>query len=135
MSRVTAAVATALLVSAGWENAVAQESNTVWRCWYEGRGAIACIVEQVRSHPVRFEGAALSAHVPEILRILREDPESMRGRVVTIPIHTVPYDMTNVARLAQLTVCGNLPACQMVFSAERPSMEMLDRRRDPGSAQ
>jgi hypothetical protein len=127
MSRILAAATVALWVSVGWGKVHAQEPNTVWQCWYEGQGAIACVVEQVRNAPLQFAGATLSPDVPEILRVLRENPASIRGRMVAIPLHTVPYDMNNVARLAQLTVCGNRPDCQMTFSAQRPSAEVLDR--------
>lgn len=127
MVRISGFTMAALLMSVGLGHAHAQASNTVWRCWYEGRGNIACVVEEVRSSTSRFDGEPLSPYAPEILRVLREDPGRMRGRVVSIPIHTVPYEMGNVARLAQLTVCGNRPDCQMVFTAERPSMEMLDK--------
>ena len=134
MWRILAAVTVTLWVSVGWGNVHAQEPNTVWRCWYEGQGVIACVVEQVRSAPLQLAGASLSPGVPEILRVLREDPASIRGRMLAIPIHTVPYDMNNVARLAQLTVCGNRPDCEMIFSAQRPSAALLDRILNPVSA-
>lgn len=135
MARVAHMAATALLLSAAWGNVIAQTSNTVWRCWYEGRGGIACVVEEVRSGPAPTSNTALSPYAPEILRVLREDPGSMRGRIINIPIHTVPYDMANVARLAQLTVCGNRSDCLMVFAADRPTPEFLDRLGEPSLVQ
>lgn len=99
----------------------ADAGQTVWRCWYEGRGALVCSVREVASEGRTADAGALSPLSPEILRTVRNDPGALRGRFVIIPLHTIPYDNESVARLARITVCGSRTDCTMQYADRRPS--------------
>ena len=98
----------------------AAESLTTWRCWYEGRGSVVCTVDAANPQAAAMLAPPLQS-MPAIMQTVRQEPGSLRGRFLIIPLHTVPYDMENVARLAHITVCGIRPDCAMEFLPARPT--------------
>lgn len=120
MSNSRFVLAATLLAGLSVAAANAAESLTTWRCWYEGRGSVVCTVDAANPQAAAMLAPPLQS-MPAIMQTVRQEPGSLRGRFLIIPLHTVPYDMANVARLAHITVCGIRPDCAMEFLPARPT--------------
>jgi len=122
MSSSRIALAATLVAGLSVAAANAAESVTTWRCWYEGRGSVVCTVDGINGQAAAIQPTQMPTQtLPAIMQTVRQEPGTLRGRFLIIPLHTVPYDMANVARLAHITVCGTRPDCTMEYLPARPT--------------
>lgn len=97
----------------------AEPARTVWSCWLDDGQHLACLA----LHATRVEGPQTERARPaqrpaEMLRAIRERPNSLRGQTIRIPLHNVPYDDAFVAQLAQAVLCGAQRDCETRYQPE-----------------
>jgi hypothetical protein len=92
-----------------------------WHCWYTGQlenPGIACRLTEPEEPvtPQALDSAMLQ--LPQIVRRIRTDPESLRDNVVVIPLHAPPIDMRMAMRLANSVMCGRRVGCTVELSPQ-----------------
>ena len=118
--RALATLAVALVAPAhGAEPAAApaEPLETSWTCWYNGDSRVLC---RVAAAPALDAAPLTTAYpgrdtLPEAVRTIHERPALLRGRTITIPLHSPPEDMDNAAELACAVMCGIRTACRVDF--------------------
>lgn len=100
----------------------ASADRLAWRCWYDGAVHVSCFVESVPA--ASATPALVTPGLPQIVHALRTQPAAFRGRLLHIPLHSLPYNMDGVAVLAQAIVCGQRTACSVRFTPTLPEAEL-----------
>lgn len=100
--------------------------QTVWQCWLDDQ-SVACslmsdragAIELVRAAlpPMSMPAGTLLADTRPLMQVLRQQPGLLRGKVMRIPLHTVPFDNSAVAELAQAVMCGSRNDCSARYAA------------------
>jgi hypothetical protein len=107
-------------------DAIEQTSeNLHWRCWYDQRSHISCLVDVL---PAANDEPQLHLpfNLPSIVREMRTNPIAFRGRFIHIPLLGQPQDMAFTAALAKASVCGSRQDCTVYFTGTLPSLgEMM----------
>jgi hypothetical protein len=103
-----------LLGAAGAPSASAQ---TVWSCWYNQQQQVACLLQSAAQVSAASE-AAVPAGVPPSLTVVRNQPSTLRGRAMLIPLYNEPFDTSALAELAQAVMCGPQPGCRVVYGGQ-----------------
>lgn len=88
-----------------------EPAAVLWSCWYAPeRTGVACRL-------VRAPGVASPTPIASatMLGRVRNDPASLEGEAVVIPLHGPPLDMGRVATLARAVMCGARPSCEVDF--------------------
>lgn len=116
-------------------NRALPDNGTVWHCWYDGGTAIRCRLGESFKAAIETVGRAASAidhRLPQIVKDIWRKPEAMSGKQVSIPLHTVPYDMALTGQLADAVMCGGANGpCGIIF-ARNPGLLVelvMDRAR------
>ena len=60
-----------------------------------------------------------------MVALLRQQPGSLRGTLMRIPLHTEPVDTQHLAELVQSVMCGSRSQCETHYSA-RPASTPQD---------
>ena len=96
------------------------DAGTTWYCWYRGDTFVHCRLRSAEpSKKAAVPPVATSDRsLPEIVQIIRDDPGSLKNQSVSIPLHTIPYDMDFVRQLAKSVMCGGQTACAIDFGAD-----------------
>lgn len=90
------------------------EGANVWHCWYDGSVSVRCRLGEAAA--VRVD-AATDPRLPEVVRKVWNQAADLADSVVTIPLHTVPFDMAMTGRLAAAVMCGGATQpCGIVFA-------------------
>lgn len=90
-----------------------EPAAVVWSCWYAPeRTGVACRL-------VRAPGVASATPIASatMLGRVRNDPASLEGEAVVIPLHGPPLEMKRAAALARAVMCGAQPSCEVDFHA------------------
>ncbi len=112
-----AAVFASLLALAA--QAHADPARTLWSCWLEDDQQLKCVaLRSARPDGPRLARAATSQRPAELLRAIRERPDSLRGQAIHIPLYNVPYEDAFVTQLAQAVLCGIQPTCEARYQPE-----------------
>jgi len=96
------------------------DPGTIWDCWYDGNTSVHCLLrsaepgEMAAVPPVAASGRPL----PAFVQTIRDDPGSLMDRMVTIPLHGIPFDMDSVRQLARSVMCGAQLACAIDFGPD-----------------
>lgn len=131
----------ALFMVRGLALAQAQEGDprTIWRCWYDNDATFAVRCEyQGPAQPseaarteiddeeiIGVSRPSRTLNLPKIVRTIRENPASLQGQRILIPLYTQPYDMDFVRQLASAVMCGTQPRCAVVFGQEHTASASL----------
>lgn len=91
----------------------AAHGQTVWHCWLDDQ-SIACSLLQHRA--AAKDATRLAPLSP--LQALRQQPGLLRGKLMRIPLHTVPFDSSALGELAQAVMCGAQPDCQAHYGQQ-----------------
>lgn len=113
-----------------------------WVCWYAGAQSVACRL----GAPDAFvpSGADLplptsdtravppSEKLPEIVRTILQQPETLMGRTISIPLFTEARDEDFVRELAEAVMCGTRKVCAVLFLGSSSEVALaLDALEDP----
>ena len=115
-----------------------------WVCWYTGAASIACRLgapdafvpsgAELQS-PTSDAGAVLPAGkrpLPEIVRTILQQPETLVGRTISIPLFTEARDADFVRELAEAVMCGTRKLCGVLFLGSSTEIALaLDALDDP----
>jgi hypothetical protein len=122
-ARMTLALVASLATFAHAADALDVGQGVRWRCWYTGQAenpGIACRLaepaEPVAQQPLDPQSAALV--LPPFVRQIHTDPESLREKVIVIPLHAPPIDLRMAMRLATSVMCGRRVGCLVEFAPE-----------------
>lgn len=88
-----------------------EPAAVAWSCWYAPeRTSIACRL-------LRAPGVASATPIANATMIgrIRNDPASLEGEALLIPLHGPPLDMARAASLSRAVMCGPLPSCEVEF--------------------
>lgn len=97
----------------------AKNAAVVWHCWYDGKTSAQCELG-------RFDEGAISAvrlvstRLPEIVHAIARSPGKLKGQRISIPLHTIPFDIESVRELAIAVMCAARTDCEVRFGT--PSM-------------
>jgi len=95
-----------------------------WRCWYDQRVHVTCLVDTIPDAG-NLPAQLLPSNLPDIVKVLRSDPGTFRHRFVHIPLYTQPNDMAFTALLARMSVCGSRPDCTVNYSHTPPPISEI----------
>lgn len=105
----------------------------VWYCRYDGEVAILCELGEIGD---QGEGAgarpvaALDPRLPALVGTVWHRPAELAEAVITIPLHSLPYDMDYTGRLADAVMCGgSSAACGVLFASNAEGLAALVRQR------
>lgn len=92
---------------------------TTWHCHYDGGSGILCNLASTgqAQFPV-----AVAERLPRLVHDILNKPEALTGSTVAVPLHTIPYDMEMVGKLAEAVMCGAKPMCGIVFGENRSEL-------------
>lgn len=124
------------------EEAVARPVS--WVCWYAGAASVACRLGAPDafvpsgadlSSPTSDAGAVLPAGrwpLPEIVRTILQQPETLVGSTISIPLFTEARDADFVHELAEAVMCGTRRLCRVLFLGSSTEIALaLDTLDDP----
>lgn len=100
--------------------AVSAAEPLQWRCWYDQKIHIACLVDTVPDRAYPSSEVALPSNLPPIVLELRENPGAFHNRILHVPLHSMPLDMEFTATLAKAAMCGSRKDCTVKFTAWVP---------------
>lgn len=109
-------------------NKALPDNATVWHCWYDGATAVLCRLGEVvgsaadsAAHP-----APVDPRLPKGVHMLWQNPAAMAGARVTIPLHSVPFDMVLTGKLADSVMCGGAKRpCGVIFGSSAAKLADL----------
>jgi hypothetical protein len=95
------------------------DAGTAWHCWYDGQAFVHCLLQSVGpDRPAVVAAPAQGSRaLPAVVRTIRNDPVSLKDQSISIPLHTIPYDMDFVQQLALSVMCGSQTGCTVAFEA------------------
>ncbi len=110
-------------------NKTLPEHGTVWHCWYDGATSVLCrLGEAVRSatDSAAQSVAPIDPRLPKSAQQLWQSPSTMAGALVTIPLHTIPFDIALTGRLADAVMCGGTKRpCGVIFGSSAAKLADL----------
>jgi hypothetical protein len=127
-----------LIGSIGAATALAQEGPTEWRCWNNLDTRVGCVLRSapaaapatiqeqlgVCEHgPVTRPARLGPTNLPPLVRVLRQRPGALRGQIVLVPLHSEPFDQSEVAKLVQAVMYGTRSQCVAHYAA-RPAASL-----------
>ncbi|HZX32740.1 MAG TPA: hypothetical protein VFF03_15425 [Rhodocyclaceae bacterium] len=89
-----------------------------WRCWYDGRVEIVCLLDKLSDFQLKEEP---SSRLPPIVQELRRNPEQFQNTPLHIPLFSPPIQADFPAQLARSAVCGSRLDCTVDFTMRPPS--------------
>jgi len=94
-------------------------AQTVWNCWYNQQQQVACLLQSASPDSAAARtGAAAPSGVAPALTAVRNQPSTLRGRTMLIPLYNEPFDTSALAELAQAVMCGPQPGCRVVYGGQ-----------------
>lgn len=115
-----------------------------WVCWYAGAASVACrlggpdggeLSGADLQSPTTDAGAALPAGkrpLPEIVRTILQQPHTLVGKTISIPLFTEARDAEFVRELADAVMCGTRKLCRVLFLGTSTEIALaLDAFDDP----
>lgn len=115
-----------------------------WVCWYAGAASIACRLGASDApvpsgadlqSPTSDAGVVPPAGkrpLPEIVRTILLQPDTLVGRTISIPLFTEARDMDFVRELAEAVMCGTRKLCHVLFFESSTEIALaLDALEDP----
>lgn len=115
-----------------------------WVCWYAKSASVSCRLGEPAAlaaadadpqSPLSDAGGVLPAGtrpLPEIVRTILQQPESLAGRTISIPLFTEARDTEFVRELADAVMCGTRKLCHVLFLASSAEIALaLDAFEDP----
>ncbi len=129
----------AALLSAG---AHAETPAVEWICWHDNAKSLLC---QLSSSEDGYVGGAMAdakadvtdaaprrGVLPRLAHAILQDPASLKGRRITIPMFSEPEDWEFMVELAESVMCGTKIACSVHFVRQVPELALLlDEHGDP----
>jgi len=107
-------------------------ADTVWQCWHDKPVQVACVLSQSASatggqeqRPGLTQVTTINrpGQLPPLVNAVLNTPDSLRGQIIRIPLHSKPTDHQFVAELAQDVMCGKKVDCRAVYS-EQPTRQL-----------
>jgi hypothetical protein len=89
-----------------------------WRCWYDGRVEIVCLLDKLSNFQIK---ETPSSRLPPIVQELRRNPEQFQDTPLHIPLFSQPIQADFPTQLARSTVCGSRLDCTVDFTMQPPS--------------
>lgn len=121
----------ALLVMASSALSAGNQSTMHWRCWYDGRIEIICLLDKLSDFPLKDEP---SSRLPPIVQELRRNPEQFQETPLHIPLFSPPIQADFPAQLARSTVCGSRIDCTVDFTMRPPSLREVSDLLGPDAS-
>ena len=123
-------------------NKTLPEAGTVWHCWYDGGDSILCRLGEFEREAARGYAALppppVDSRLPDLVRKVWHQAHHLAGKIITIPLHTIPFDMALTGELAQAVMCrGASQACGVIFARNATLLTGLvdDRSRQIAAVQ
>ena len=109
-------------------------NGTVWYCAYDGAAGINCLLGETRADAQMATGSATSttidSRLPELVRTVWHNASQLAGKVITIPMHTVPFDWPLVGELAESVMCGGTKTpCGVIFAKSKVFLSAMVSQR------
>lgn len=120
-----------LLVMANSPLAAGNQSTMHWRCWYDGRIEIICLLDRLPDFPLKEEP---SSRLPPIVQELRRNPDRFQDTPLHIPLFSQPIQADFPAQLARSTVCGSRIDCTVDFTMRPPSLREVSELLGPDAS-
>jgi hypothetical protein len=101
--------------------AAAAVHKTQWTCWLDGETRVACTVIAARVADAADSPAARGGASPDprqLLQAVRERPASLAGRLVFVPLFSVPFEDSRIEELVSSVLCGATPDCGARYKAQ-----------------
>lgn len=100
--------------------------STVWYCAYDGQQAISCRLGDP-GETSRLIQEQIDPRLPALAHGIRNQPGQLAGRIISIPLHTVPFDFEMVGKLAEAVMCGSRNTCAVIFARNVVALAPLVR--------
>ena len=108
-----------------------QVGSTVWYCTYDGGDAVQCLLGEVGSNVSSGQSAQIDSRLPEIVRKVWTQASELVGKVIRIPLHTIPFDMELTGELAHSVMCGGATmVCGVLFANNTTKLSQLVETRN-----
>jgi hypothetical protein len=95
------------------------ENGNIWECSYAGY-AIMCQlrtkVDPQAPNYLRVADQTIDPRLPEEVGTIRNYPQLLEGKTVSIPVIGIPIELDFVAELADSVMCNRRPDCGVVFA-------------------
>lgn len=99
---------------------------TIWDCWMERGPRILCRLESVGAMPAESAAptpVASPARAPSgrliartaLARAILDQPDSLRDRVISIPLYSTPASRFDAEELAGAIMCADRIQCRVAF--------------------
>ncbi len=109
-------------------NKTLPEAGTVWHCWYDGNDAVLCRLGESPADDDKAlaEARPIDKRLPDVVRQIWQQAKQVAGRLVNIPLHTIPYDMALTGQLAESVMCSGATApCGVIFAKNAVALAEL----------
>lgn len=110
------------------------EAANVWHCWYDGAVSVRCRLGEAAERAPEKAAVAVPAadpRLPDVVRMVWHKAAELADRIVTIPLHTIPFDMAMTGQLAEAVMCGGATQpCGVVFARSQALLADAVRRRE-----
>lgn len=98
-------------------------TETLWWCHYDGNVSVFCelvVGPPPKPQPVERHVSSASRHpsrkpLPPIVKVIAENPGTLLGTTIRIPLFSPPLDMDRVRQLADSVMCATNPSCRVEF--------------------
>ncbi|AYH41801.1 hypothetical protein [Azoarcus sp. DN11] len=125
MKSVIRAIAVLLAATSPGGGAAAADIDTVWACRYNGSMSIYCGLtaapvpvtapEQALAPAGPTDGFPTRGPLPPLVRTIAEEPGLLVGKLIRIPLYSLPEDLDDAALLADAVMCGARLRCRVIF--------------------
>ena len=121
-------------VSEEYANKELPVNGTVWHCAYDGASGIDCVLGEARTEGATAVPAATSVSIdpklPELVKSVWHNAAQLAGKVISIPLHTVPFDWSLTGQLAESVMCsGAKTPCGVIFAKSKVLLSALVTQR------
>ncbi len=103
---------------------------TVWYCAYDGGDAVQCLLGEAGDNISSGQSAQIDSRLPEIVRKVWTQASELVGKIIRIPLHTIPFDMELTGELAHSVMCGGATmVCGVLFANDTTKLSQLVETR------
>ena len=103
-----------------YQNKPIPQGATRWHCMYNGGGFILCTLGS--SGMADTAKLTIDPRLPQEVGQILNAAATLATGVVSIPLHTTPYDMELVGKLAEAVVCSVKTMCGIVFGESQEDL-------------